>query len=283
MSDDSMDEVSRGGRIAEVVSYPDDGLVDCPPTDEAHKPENAKVAAIESVRESHWGLFPANSEHLLNAAKAFTDAERFLKAAEFDITGFPLYIPTVNELRYYGYHINQAFACANAEDQREELRKAERHCRRAAFDAVELCLLSYMDYIQIFQNDYRKAVITEVLPEYPSMCDRAAEVRDFVESHSHEQRADYYEECLPLLGEVKGIVRKLEYSRSSLNAKRMQSIRGNLMWCGGFLLAVITAAAALIQANIIEFHGWQENDSIKKEAASSIVKSDKTEKVKVEE
>lgn len=213
VSDDRADE----GRL---VASRESEISDCGSDDSTHcveqiLPGNPDIA--------NFTIFGDNIEQLKKSVQAFKDAERFLKRSELmNDAKNKLYIPSINELRYYGYHLNKALSANCEKTQFEELKRAERHCHRAAYDAVELGMIINMRDIAQFQADYKDLVIVEAIPKYPEMMAEVVDYQDFIAEHSAEDRTEYYQECSEKLRELQKIRSALENSRSSLNAKRQQ-------------------------------------------------------------
>lgn len=191
-------------------------------------------------------LFAENRPQYLNALAAHKEAESFLKITEFSSLNKGLYIPSINELRYYGYHLNKAYETKIPAEQLEELKRAERHCQRASYDALELALLGTLKAIQLFNETYSTSVVTDVLKDYPALLVEVDEIKEFVASKSSDDRTEHYQECSEKLKRLKAISLQLECSRSSLNNKirdarrtlRIQSIFITLAILGAALTAL---------------------------------------------
>lgn len=112
---------------------------------------------------------------------AFADAELAIKKAEFifvnddtaDIDG--LLFPPVNELRYAGKHLSEA-ACGN--NPEENYAKAEHHCKRALYDALDASLLFLLYKIDLFLLEYRGYIVKKVIPEYSTIIIEVDRIRE---------------------------------------------------------------------------------------------------------
>lgn len=112
---------------------------------------------------------------------AFAEAELAIKKAEFifvndntaDIDG--LLFPPVNELRYAGKHLSEA-ACGN--NPEEHYAKAEHHCKRALYDALDASLLFLLYKIDSFLLEYRGYIVKKVLPDYSAIADEVDRIRE---------------------------------------------------------------------------------------------------------
>ncbi|KPZ19804.1 hypothetical protein [Pseudomonas syringae group genomosp. 3] len=154
-----------------------------------------------------------------------------------------LSIPAINELRYAGFHMAQFLAGgANAEG---ELNKAENHCKRAIYDAVEAGVTHQLEVIAQFQYDFRLLIISETVPGYLKIQEQANEARDLIlETRDPKERAAYYEQCSVHLENLRKAQKKLDLHREDLlkALKRMNSLALN-KWVGvGSLIACVVAA-----------------------------------------
>jgi len=150
-------------------------------------------------------------EKLEAIIRLFDEAES--KVKEVEQLSSDLSIPSINELRYVGYHLTKALCQQTDGTISSELDKAERHCKRAIYDAVEIGVIYLLEKIQEFQQDYGRSVeIVTVIPNYIELCAEAHDTREFI-SHIKENcekdRDRYYEECQPHYIALKTIYRKL--------------------------------------------------------------------------
>lgn len=218
------------------------GADDCVSREEMHSPDDMSAEVPPNVV-----VFSNNIEQFKKTIQAFKDAEKFLKKSELlDTKSNKLYIPSVNELRYYGYHINKAFSSNDVRTQFEELRRAERHCHRAAYDAVELGMIYTLREVADFQKRYADEVITDVVSNYPDLMTEVEAIREFIVDSSSEDRSSYYNECFERLLRLKQILQTLSMSKSSLNAKRIQRNERNRSvkfgWVVALIIAIVSAA-----------------------------------------
>ena len=245
------------------------GADDCVSQEEMHSPDDISVEVPPEVV-----VFPENIEQFQKTIQAFKDAEKFLKKSELlDTKNNKLYIPSVNELRYYGYHINKAFSAANVKDQFEELRRAERHCHRAAYDAVELGMIYSLKEITSFHTNYNDDVVTDVIPSYPELLTEVETIRQFIVDNSSEDRSAYYNDCFDRLMRLKQILHMLLMSQSSLNAKRMRrwersrSVR--LGWLVALVVGICSGVAGAVAADYLNGSARQESNSVSPEVAET--------------
>ncbi len=91
-----------------------------------------------------------NLEYL---SKLFVQAEQLIKLSEQTSDG--VVIPSINELRYFGYHLLQAILDEHDSEQiNEQLKKAESHAKRAIYDASESIVLYHLIKAESFQNKF---------------------------------------------------------------------------------------------------------------------------------
>jgi CHASE3 domain sensor protein len=181
-----------------------------------HNAELTPQSVIPFITSTNQDLFS-------RIVTEFTNAERRMKSVEWD---GGMDIPSINELRYVAYHLFKA--CQYQDDvdkQREELRRAERHCKRASFDAMELGIINQLENINRFKEDYNDYPISGVLSDYVKLMQQTEEIKKFLEaSTGAENRDDYYDECENNLHSLKKIYSKLTAAREEVNKKRAQYI-----------------------------------------------------------
>ena len=168
------------------------------------------------VHQDNLGDFQA----LLND---FKEAENYIKISEISVG--ELDIPSINELRYFGYHLTKALSDSSisVEKQREEIYKAKRHCNRASYDAIELGLLNCFEIIADFHCDYgSKIFIQEVIPNYIDKMTRVEEIKNIIAQGERIERGDYYKNCEQYLIELNEIKQLLLTSQYLLDAKRLE-------------------------------------------------------------
>ncbi|MDQ6954812.1 MAG: hypothetical protein Q9M20_05155 [Mariprofundaceae bacterium] len=94
-----------------------------------------------------------SKDRFMTLRSLFDSAEIKLKETE-QLCG-DLAIPSVNELRYVGYHITKALCHdVDSNDYNEELLRAERHCKRAVYDANEVGIEYLLRKIANFKEQY---------------------------------------------------------------------------------------------------------------------------------
>lgn len=159
-------------------------------------------------------LGAAESAQATELARLFRQAEEKIKLVEN--LSQELSIPAVNELRYAGYHMAQ-YLSGNGESE-IELRKAQNHCKRAIYDAVEAGITHQLEMVRIFQHDFKVLILSDFIPNYPALQKQIREARDLIlaPKSDHSDRAAYYEECVAHLEKLRAGLDKLDEHREEL-------------------------------------------------------------------
>lgn len=185
--------------------------------------DDRDLQALHSEALIPSGICPlvtlGNQEAFFRVAEAFAEAERRIKRVEW-MGG--LDVPSINELRYVSYHLLKA--CQIQDDEKrqfEELRRAERHCKRASFDALELGIITALEEVTSFQERYASFPVSDVLSDYHDMMTDVQSTVDFLaEAAGGEFRDDYYDDCEQKLGRLQDITRKLSAASEEINKKK---------------------------------------------------------------
>lgn len=185
-----------------------------------------------------------NEDAFQALAEEFAIAERRMKAAEW-IEGTD--VPSINELRYVGYHIFKACTYSeNPAKQREELRRAKRHCKRASFDAMELGIIFQLEQVKSFKQEFRDFVVSDVIPDYLEKLTRVQQVQKFLEdSTGKEDRDQYYSECETHLDALKEINNALFAAREETLKKRSSVRKKTTLAIAGLAVAIAAAAGGI--------------------------------------
>jgi len=150
----------------------------------------------------------------------YMEADRFArKVANFrdDVA-----IPAHNELRYAGYHLLIALAGQGENvSTNEELRNAISHCRRSIFEAAEAGIISALDMIAIFQDDYKSVTISDIVPDYHTINKNAREAQSLLEQNRERgtDGATLHDDYSVLFDRLTTDVAILEEHRDELNKK----------------------------------------------------------------
>ena len=137
-----------------------------------------------------------------------------------------LSIPAINELRYAGYHITQFIASETPEAANEEFGKAEKHCKRAIYDAAEAGVTYQLEMIKIFQTDFRTLSIRKTISNYNEIRKQIKAASTLILTpRGKVDRSAYYEECAKHLETLQVAHEELESYRDDLIQELKQENR----------------------------------------------------------
>ncbi len=198
-----------------------------------------------TVLDSLHSIFPENLDQFNLLCNSFRTAEERVKEIEWR---GGLDIPSINELRYVGFHLIKAVQAKDSSIQDEQLRRAFRHCRRAEYDAVELGILSGLDCIARFQDIYRSLPVIDHVKNYPEILGFCEKLRKRQEnSIESEYRESYYEEIHQDYIQLVKYVELLQGVSPELDKKQSDRKKENLKWKVGFFLSTFVALTACLR------------------------------------
>lgn len=183
-------------------------------------------------------------EQLESLAKLFEHAEKQVKKAE-DVNG-SIVVPSINELRYFGYHIVKALLAEDDETTlAKEIEKAAGHAKRAIYDASEALIIYYLEKAESFQERHANSdSITEILPNYVEYLKKLAQInkkiafiRDDGEAYKYRDR--YYQKTLPYIDELNEIVSTFDEANHLIVKKDRKKARN-------FILVFLTLVATVL-------------------------------------
>lgn len=198
---------------------------------------------------------------------------RFFKLAEDKIKlvenlNLELSIPAINELRYAGYHITLFIASKTVETANEEFGKAEKHCKRAIYDAAEAGVTYQLEMIKIFQNDFRNVGIGKVISNYSEIRKQITAASELILTpRGTTERAIYYEECSKHLETLRAAHNELESYREDLIQEVKRSNRESRFYQVAVATLVFGAGAFLYTALSYHFPNTQANSPVASTAA----------------
>jgi hypothetical protein len=67
------------------------------------------------------------------------------KVKEVEQLAQELSVPSINELRYVGYHLARSFCEDNPQEINTQISKAQGHCKRAIYDAHEIGIIFMLE------------------------------------------------------------------------------------------------------------------------------------------
>jgi DNA repair exonuclease SbcCD ATPase subunit len=194
-----------------------------------------------------------HKDQLKELAKLFEQAEMHVKKTE-DING-GIVIPSINELRYFGYHILKALI---AEEDRapelvnNEIEKAKGHAKRAIYDASEALIVFYLEKAANFHTRHENsACITDVLPNYVEDLQQLEQIKSEIkkirdDEQAYKNRDAHYEKCLPFIESLGTIISRFDQANPLIIKKERQSTRTFIIQALGLVFGIIAAIAAII-------------------------------------
>ncbi len=175
-----------------------------------------------------------------------------------------LYIPAVNELRYAGNHLLRCLTHNDIHAAEEELARANRHCKRAIYDAADAYCLFFLDEINTFKLDYKDVIISEIIPEYTNYLAKAREVKEFIsstkgveENEGDSHKIYNYDKAIEYAEQLKEIFDILEANRDELNKKIRQDNKDTRRFIITTIIS-IAVTGATIAACIFSWTELQE-------------------------
>ena len=105
-------------------------------------------------------------------------AERILKLTE--TLSDSVIVPTINELRYAGFHVLKAVTEEDSDVAGRHLFKAKDHCERAVYDAASSGLVEITGTIKRFQAQYRDIAIADVVRDIADIRDRVGQAEQLL-------------------------------------------------------------------------------------------------------
>lgn len=188
-----------------------------------------------------------DKDRLKELSDLFTEAEAKVKEVE-EIDG-DIVVPSINELRYVGYHLMRALAAEHPVIE-QELNKAADHARRAIYDAAEAQVIFFLEKVKSFQERHRKAAsVTDVVSDYLALMRQVEQAKKRISETRQENlpvnRAEYYQQCEPHILALKDIVVQLELAEPEIAKKERKSARNFIFLVAGTIAGVAGAAGGI--------------------------------------
>ena len=206
--------------------------------------------------------------------ECFKNTEHKIK--QFEKEHGELSIPSINELRYVGYHFAEATLATSEVSIRANIQKALNHCKRAKFDTYEASTTLILERIKNFHSTYShiketQDIITDYVGDLANVQRITNELQEIV-SASYETREQYYEAIGNNHDELKLLSQKFELAKPQIellvddnNKKKKSSTRRfvtTLMVSLLGITAILSVRLGVFDADKVET--LQENkDSIK--------------------
>lgn len=183
--------------------------------------------------------------------KLFDAAED--KVKEVELLDHDISIPSINELRYVGYHLARLFCEEQPEKIDEQINKAKQHCQRAIYDAHEIGIIYMLENIKEFKERYFDFpdFVIEVIPSYTDHLRLAQAASQFIfkikESH-REDRGAYYIQCEPHYASLRKVFDTLSVATPLIEKKRSKAIRKDKKETRRFLLQTLLIILSIVVA-----------------------------------
>jgi superfamily II DNA or RNA helicase len=129
-------------------------------------------------------------------------------------------IPAMNELRYAGYHLLQALT-DDSESSAEQMTKAINHCKRAAYEASEAGIITCLERINVFKQDYKAIIISETVQDWQkiSLFCESSNVSIYSSRLKGKDQSTEYSVYIEKFRKLKEYCMRLDYAREELNKK----------------------------------------------------------------
>lgn len=167
--------------------------------------------------------------------ECFRDAENEVKKFEKEYGDVP--IPSINELRYAGYHIAEAAKSSSSEVSiNNNIDLALNHCKRAKYDVHEASTMLVLEKIKDFNDRYRRLTeTTEVISGYVETLQEIDEISEKLQEtipSAYNSREEYYSAVSEGDKKLKKILKQFQLSETLIeslvrknNDKKKQSTR----------------------------------------------------------
>jgi len=152
--------------------------------------------------------------------ECFKDTENKIK--QFEKEHGELSIPSINELRYVGYHFAEAAQNTSEMAIKESIHKALNHCKRAKFDTYEASSTLVFERLKAFTNNYStvtetQTIISGYVEDLAEIQRVSDELQDIIAS-SYESRELYYDQIASNHSILKNISQKFEIAKPQIEA-----------------------------------------------------------------
>lgn len=201
----------------------------------------AVTGDYKAIKSENKGKFEA-------FIKSFIQAEIDIKNAEIsDPIKNGILIPAINELRYCSYHITKALYATSKSEQYEELSRAERHCFRASFDALELGLTTILEDIDSITRKYSdKVKLSDIIGNWSEKMAEAHEAQDLLGANYKDKQEHFYK-IADSLSKLKKFSRELHVSKDQFHTHIRQNRKPLYITALSAFFAGIIATAAVVK------------------------------------
>lgn len=198
----------------------------------------------------------------------FSEAEKQVKKAEEVNRG--IVIPSINELRYVGYHIVKALLSEDETILDQELKKAEGHAKRAIYDASEAQIIFYLEKAEEFQKRHiRSDSITDIIPNYVNLLRQLEDIKQQIDlirkdQDAYRNRAEYYDNCIPNIDELRSINSTLKQATPLIVEKDRKKAKT-------FILIAMTLFVTVVGLIITIYTNSKEPSAIETQLMDKII------------
>ena len=185
-------------------------------------------------------------------AETFKRAESKIK--EIELYNNEIIIPSLNELRYVGYHIIQAGKTQDTDLINEELQKAKQHAERAIYDAIEAGLLYKIEEIKNFHIKFDHIPqTTKIIDKY---LDKISEVQNTLKTITlvdKETREEKYKEIEIHYNEIINIANIFQLSSNKIIEAVYQDNKKAKQEARRFITTVLLSVMAIVVSIVIAY------------------------------
>ncbi|MBC2836205.1 hypothetical protein [Paragemmobacter straminiformis] len=154
-------------------------------------------------------------------------------------------MPAINELRYVAHHLINAVAPVDSNvDTAKELQRAINHCKRATYEASEAGILFAFDRIDLFKQDYRKVMISSVVPDWSDILALCADVTQRIAEarEAGEDKTPDHSDFERLFERLVAICNRLDTARDEMNKLVQRESKA----ARRFLLTIVIALLGVV-------------------------------------
>jgi len=199
-------------------------------------------------------MTPEQKESIANIVSLFDKAEDKVKEVEF--LAQEISIPSINELRYVGYHLARSFCEEDKDKLDTQIDKATRHCKRAIYDAHEIGIIFMLEQIKIFKERYlpHSDIVLKSIPSYTEdlvSVDKAAGFIAEIKGEHRKNRDVYYEECAPFYLTLKETLHKFNIAEALIKQSIIKKSEEDRVETRRFVISSLLTFLAIVVAIIL--------------------------------
>ena len=190
---------------------------------------------------------PKESVNIKQYREEYREADEFArKVANYS---HEVSIPANNELRYAGHHLLLAISDNGKVENMDELQRAIAHCQRAKYEAGEAGIISALERIKLFQDDYRRTVIMDVVHDYARIKRKAKSAQNLLErSRRSSDGVSSYEQFVKMFKCISEMAGNLDDMRDEMNKKVRKERSEYTRWLAQWITATVLGIAGIVAA-----------------------------------